>query len=113
MKLRAPRCNDSVLLMSVSDFRRPISPSAANAAPALKVPMMIKTPALSMSRDPFRLRLHAFILRVPGHSDEKNKVQRGAHPGQDRINARWGLQPAHRQGNERYNKNTEHDFVDW
>src|SRR5271170_4713970 len=101
MKLRAPRCNDSVLLMSVSDFRRAISPSAANAAPALKVPTMIKTPALSMSRDPFRLRLHAFILRVPGHSQEKNEIRGGADPGQNRVNARWRLHTAHCQGNER------------
>src|SRR5271168_2673462 len=104
MKSRAPRCNDAVFFMSVSDLSKAISPSAASATPALKVPMMINTPALSMSRDPFRLRLHAFILRVPGHSYEENKIHGGADPGQDRINARWGPHAAYRQGNKRYNK---------
>src|ERR1700690_1111390 len=111
MKLRAPRCRDSVLLMSVPDSSKRISPSSASAVPAPRSPTMINTLALIMSRNPFRLRLHAVEFRVPGHQQEERKVQSGADSRQDRVDARGRLHAAYRQGDERYGKDRQHHFV--
>src|ERR1700722_3522272 len=100
MKLRAPRCRDSVFLMSVPDCRSAIPPSSAAAEPAQKNPIAINTELLSMSCDPFRHRLHAVEPRVPGHQQKESKVQNRTDFGQRRVDARGGFQTADTQGNE-------------
>src|SRR5579859_6550161 len=101
MKLRAPRCRDSALLMSAPDSSRRISPTSASAVPAPRSPTMIKTLALSMSRNPFRHRLHAVEFRVPGHQQKERKIQGGADSRQDRVDTRGRLHTAYCQNDER------------
>src|SRR5258708_7469622 len=102
MKLRAPRCKDSVFLMSAPDGSSAIPPSSsATAAPAESSAMVINTQLLSMSCDPFRHRLHAVEFRVPGHQQKEREVQNRADFGQGRVDARRRLQAADCQGDER------------
>src|ERR1700721_2385495 len=100
MKLRAPRCRDSVFLMSVPDSRSGIPPSSAMAAPAPRSPTVINNQLLSMSRDPFRNRLHAVEFRVQGHQQKESEVKNSGEFGQGRVNARRRFQAADSQGNE-------------
>src|SRR6266478_9918282 len=101
MKLRAPRCRDSVFLMSVPDGKSAIPPSSsATAAPAESSAIEINIQLLSMSRHPLRHRLHAVELRVPGHQHKEGKVQDRADLGQRRVDARRRFQAADSQGNE-------------
>src|SRR5271167_2885434 len=100
MKLRAPRCRDSVSLMSAPEGSSAISPSSAMAAPADRSATVINTQLLSMSRDPLRYRLHAVEFRVPGHQQKKGEVQNRADFGQHRVNARGRFQAADTQANE-------------
>src|ERR1700722_2661584 len=108
MKLRAPRCKDSVFLMSVPASLSGIPPSSAKAEPAQKNAAVINTQLLSMSCDPFRHRLHAVEFRVPGHQQKERKIQNRADFGQRRVDARWRLQTADSQGNERYDEDQQH-----
>src|SRR6267142_860083 len=102
MKLRAPRCRDSMFLMSVPARSSGIPPSSsAMAAPAESNAIEINTQLLSMSCDPFRHRLHAVEFRVPGHQQKESKVQNRADLGQRRVDARRRLQAADCQTNER------------
>ncbi len=79
-----------------------ISPSSRQRGSRRReIPMAIKTLALSMSRDPFRHRLHAVEFRVPGHQQKESKIQNRADPRQHRVDARRRFQAAHRQGDER------------
>src|SRR5437879_3789492 len=100
MKLRAPRCSDSVLLMSVLDGSSSIPPSSAAADPEQRSAIEINIQLLSMSCDPFRHRLHAVEFRVPGHQQEECKIQNRADLGQRRVNTRRRLQAADTQGDE-------------
>src|ERR1700734_184688 len=100
MKLRAPRCRDSVLLMSVPECSSGISPSSAKATGPERSPIVINTQLLYMSRDPFRHRLHTVEFRVPGHQQKESKVQNRADFGQGRIDARRRPQAADSQGDE-------------
>src|ERR1700689_5444640 len=101
MKSRAPRCSDSVFLMSVpADWSAMPPSSSAMAAPAERNAMAINTELLIMSRDPFRHRLHAVELRVPGHEQKESKVQNRADFGQRRVDPRRGLQAADGQCDE-------------
>src|SRR3979409_2773379 len=101
MKLRAPRCKESVFLMSAPDGSSAIPPSSsAPAIPAERSAIEINTQDLSMSRDPLRLRLHAVELRVPGHQQKEGKVQDRAALGQRRVDARRRLQAADCQRDE-------------
>src|SRR5579859_2062323 len=97
MKLRAPRCSDSVFLMSAPECGSP-SPSSADATPTdSAVPMSaaaINIMCLRMSRDPLRHRLHAVDFRVPGHQQKESEIERRADLGQLRIDAGRRLQPA-------------------
>src|SRR5580765_3416148 len=94
MKLRAPRCRDSVLAMSVPADSSEIPPSSAITEPADRSAMAINTERLSMSCDPFRHRLHAVEFRVPGHQQKESKIQNRADFGQRRVDARRRLQAA-------------------
>src|SRR5271155_4599115 len=101
MKLRAPRCRDSVFLISVpADWSAMPPSSSATAIPPERSAMVINTELLSMSRDPFRHRLHAVEFRVPGHEQKESKVQNRADFGQRRIDPRRRFQAADSQGNE-------------
>src|ERR1700728_1776063 len=102
MKLRAPRCRDSVLLMSVPDCRSGISPSSAKATlpDSDRSAIVINTQLLYMSRDPFRHRLHTVEFRVPGHQQKESKIQNRADFGQRRVDARRRFQAADPQGDE-------------
>src|ERR1700735_1832251 len=104
MKLRAPRCRDSVLLISVPDLRSAMPPSSSATAARPKrsaaVTIVINTELLSMSCDPFRHRLHAIEFRVPGHQQKESKIQNGADFGHCRVDARRRFQSADPQGNE-------------
>src|SRR6266436_1541256 len=101
MKLRAPRCKDSVFLMSVPDGSSAIPPSSsATAVPAENSPIGVNTQLLSMSGDPSRHRLHAVEFRVPGHQQKESKVQNRSDFGQRRVDARRRFQAADSQGNE-------------
>src|SRR5271168_3226661 len=101
MKLRAPRCRDSVFLISVPADSSAMPPSSsATAAPAERIAPMINTELLSMSRDPFRHRLHAVEFRVPGHEQKESKVQNRTDFGQRRVDPRRGFQTADGQRNE-------------
>src|SRR6266852_3353261 len=101
MKLRAPRCKDSIFLMSAPDGSSAIPPSSsAMAAPPESSAIEINTQLLSMSCDPFRHRLHAVEFRVPGHQQKESKVQNRSDFGQRRVDARWRFQAADSQGNE-------------
>src|SRR5277367_5771845 len=100
MKLRAPRCRDSVLLISVPDCRSGISPSSAKASLPDSSAIVINTQLLYMSRDPFRHRLHTVELRVPGHQQKESKIQNRADLGQRRVDARRRFQAADSQGDE-------------
>src|SRR5216684_9127343 len=102
MKLRAPRCKDSVFLMSAPAGSSGIPPSSsATAAPAAESrASVINTQLLCMSCDPFRHRLHAVEFRVPGHQQKESKIQNRADLGQRRVDARRRLQAADSQGNE-------------
>src|ERR1700723_1318460 len=100
MKLRAPRCKDSVFLMSVPDCSSAMPPSSAMAVPAEMNPTVINTQLLSMSCDPFRHRLHAVEFRVPGHQQKESKIQNRADLGHCRVDARRRLQAADPQGYE-------------
>src|ERR1700739_3663197 len=101
MKLRAPRCKDSVFLMSAPAASSAIPPSSsAMAAPAENSAIEINTQLLSMSCDPFRHRLHAVEFRVPGHQQKESKVQNRGDFGQRRVDARRRFQAAYPQGNE-------------
>src|SRR5271165_3523067 len=111
MKLRAPRCRDSVSLMSAPDGSSAISPSSAKAAPADRSPMVINSQDLTMSRDPLRHWLHAVEFRVPGHQQKEGKVQNRADFGQRRVNARRRLQAADPQSDERRDEDGQHDLV--
>src|ERR1700756_1534729 len=113
MKLRAPRCRDSVFLMSVPDGSSAIPPSSsATAAPAERSAIETNTQLLSMSCDPFRHRLHAVELRVPGHQQKESKIQNRTYLGQGRVDARRRLQTAEAQGDERQDEDRQHDLVD-
>src|SRR6266700_2596760 len=98
MKLRAPRCNDSMFLMSVPACGSP-SPSSADATPAdSAVPnsaTAINIKCLRMARDPLRHRLHAVDLRVPGHQQKESEIQRRADLGELRIDAGRRFQSTH------------------
>src|SRR6202048_996585 len=101
MKLRAPRCKESVFLVSAPDGSSATPPSSwATADPAERSPIVINTQLLSMSCDPFRHRLHAVEFRVPGHQQKESKIQNRADLGQRRIDARRRLEAADCQGNE-------------
>src|ERR1700676_5616396 len=100
MKLRAPRCRDPLFLMSVPDCSGAIPPSSAIAVPAEKSAKPNNTQLLSMSRGPFRHRLHAVEFRVPGHHQKESKVQNRADFGQHRIDARRRFQAANSQADE-------------
>src|ERR1035438_200018 len=100
MKLRAPRCKDSVFLMSAPDVSSGISPSSAMAEPADRSAIVINTQLLYMSCDPFRHRLHAVEFRVPGHQQKESKVQNRTDFGQRRIDARRRFQAADSQADE-------------
>src|ERR1700722_19552512 len=104
MKLRAPRCRDSVLLISVPALKSAMPPSSSAVATRPKrsaaVTVVINTQLLSMSCDPFRHRLHAVEFRVPGHKQKERKIQTGAAFGHGRVDTRRRLQPADPQGNE-------------
>src|ERR1700730_6606538 len=101
MKLRAPRCRDSVLLISVPALKSAMPPSSsAVAVPAEKSAIDTNTQLLSMSCDPFRHRLHAVEFRVPGHQQKERKIQNGADFGHGRVDTRRRLQPADPQRNE-------------
>src|ERR1700677_2043155 len=101
MKLRAPRCRDSVLLISVPDLRSAMPPSSsAEADPAEMSAIVINTQLLSMSCDPFRHRLHAVEFRVPGHQQKESKIQNRADFGHCRVDARRRFQAADPQGYE-------------
>src|ERR1700733_526083 len=102
MKSRAPRCRDSVFLISVPAgwSAMPPSSSAMAAVPAERSAMTINSERLIMSRDPFRHRLHAVELRVPGHEQKESKVQNRTDFGQRRVNPRGGFQAAQAQGDE-------------
>src|SRR5260221_1843897 len=98
MKLRAPRCKDSVFLMSVPDGCSAIPPSSsATTVPAENSAIEINTQLLSMSCDPFRHRLHAVEFRVPGHQQKESKVQNRSDFGQRRVDPRWRIQAADSQ----------------
>src|SRR5712672_2709252 len=98
MKLRAPRCRDSVLAMSVPADSSAIPPSSATAAWPKKSAevsaVAINTERLSMSCDPFRHRLHAVEFRVPGHQQKEGKIQNRSDFRQRRIDARRRFQAA-------------------
>src|ERR1700736_1533532 len=95
MKLRAPRCKESVFLMSAPAGSSAIPPSSsATAEPAESSAIVINTQLLCMSCDPFRHRLHAVEFRVPGHQQKESKIQNRAYLGQRRIDARRRLQAA-------------------
>src|SRR3984957_17657363 len=100
MKSRAPRCRDSMFLMSVPASSRGIAPSSASAVAAQRSPKAIKTLALSMFRNPFRHRLHLVEFRVPGHQQKERKINGGADARQNRINARRRLHATHRQADK-------------
>src|ERR1700733_5560169 len=100
MKLRAPRCRDSVLLMFVPDGRSAISPSSAKASLPDRSAIVINIQLLYMSRDPFRHRLHTVEFRVPGHQQKESKVQNRADFGQRRVDTRRRFQAADPQGDE-------------
>src|ERR1700724_3767366 len=80
MKLRAPRCSDSMLLMSVPACGSDPSPSCADATPTdSAVPnsaTAINIRRLRMSSDPLRHRLHAVDFRVPGHQQKESEIER-------------------------------------
>src|ERR1700688_1741212 len=112
MKLRAPRCRDSVLLMSAPDASSAIPPSSsATAIPEERSAIVINTQLLSMSRDPLRHRLHAVEFRVPGHQQKESKIQNRAYLGQRRVDARRRFQAADCQGDERHNEDGQHNLV--
>src|ERR1700722_8204287 len=115
MKLRAPRCRDSVLLISVPDLRSAMPPSSSATAARPKrsaaVTIVINTELLSMSCDPFRHRLHAIEFRVPGHQQKERKIQNRAYLGQRRVDARRRFQAADCQGDERHNEDGQHNLV--
>src|SRR6202051_3591145 len=95
MKLRAPRCKDSMFLMSAADRSSAIPPSSsAMADPAENSAIEINTQLLSMSCDPFRHRLHAVEFRVPGHQQKESKVQNRRDFGQCRVDAGRRFQAA-------------------
>src|SRR5271170_5170171 len=94
MKLRTPRCRDSVSLMSAPDGSSAISPSSAMAAPAKRSAIVINTQRLSMTCDPLRHRFHAVEFRVPGHQQKEGKIQNRADLRQHRINSRRRFQSA-------------------
>src|ERR1700678_1304609 len=101
MKLRAPRCRDSVLLISVPALESAMPPSSsAVAAPAEKSAIVTNTQRLIMSCDPFRHRLHAVEFRVPGHQQKECEIQNGADFRHGRVDTRRRFQPADPQGNE-------------
>src|ERR1700693_1290890 len=101
MKLRAPRCRDSVFLMSAPDRSSGMPPSSsAMAAPAESSAIEINTQLLSMSCDPFRHRLHAVEFRVPGHQQKESKIRNRADFGQGRVDARRRFQAADSQRDE-------------
>src|ERR1700733_1144597 len=101
MKSRAPRCRDSVFLISVpADWSAMPPSSSATAIPPARSAMAINSERLIMSRDPFRHRLHAVELRVPGHEQKESKVQNRTDFGQCRVNPRRGFQAAQAQGDE-------------
>src|ERR1700746_3908443 len=103
MKLRAPRCSDSMFLMSVPACGSP-SPSSADATPTGSgVPnsaTAINIKCLRMSRDPLRHRLHTVDFRVPGHQQKEGEIQRRADLGQLRIDPGGRLQSADTAGDE-------------
>src|ERR1700730_14420439 len=111
MKLRAPRCKEPTFLISVPDSSGAIPPSSAMAVPAEKAANPINSQFLSMSCDPFRHRLHAVELRVPGHQQKEGKVQNRADFGHRRIDARRWSQAADSQGNERKSEYGQHNLV--
>src|ERR1700736_1003651 len=112
MKLRAPRCKDSVFLMSAPDDNSRIPPSSsATAIPAERSEIVINAQLLSMSCDPFRHRLHAVEFRVPGHQQKERKIQNRANLGQRRVDARRRLQAADPQGDEGDDEDGQHDLV--
>src|SRR5580658_1279046 len=101
MKLRAPRCRDSVFLISVpADWSAMPPSSSATAIPPERSARVINTELLNMSRDPFRHRLHAVEFRVPGHEQKEGKVQNRTDLGQGRVDPRGRLQAANGQRNE-------------
>src|ERR1700687_1500676 len=109
MKLRAPRCSDSTLLMSVPACGSDPSPSCADATPAdSAVPnsaTAINIKRLRMSRDPLRHRLHAVDFRVPGHQQKEREIQRRADLRQLRIDAGRRFQSADAEDDESHRKN--------
>src|SRR6266478_7184671 len=115
MKLRAPRCSDSVLLMSAPACGSDPSPSSADAAPMdSAVPnsaTAININRLRMSRDPLRHRLHAVDLRVPGHQQEESEIQRRADLGQLWIDAGRRFQSADAKDDEGHRKNGQGDLI--
>src|SRR5579863_59988 len=111
MKLRAPRCKDSTLLMSVPACGSPSPSSAAAVGGPAIVPSAAaaattaaNSNCLCMSRDPLRLRLHAVELRVPGHQQKERKIKRRADLGEHRIDAGGRLQSADAQHDESHRK---------
>src|ERR1700735_1330198 len=112
MKSRAPRCKDSMFLMSVPASMSGISPSSASAVPAQRSPKAIKTLALSMFRNPFRHRLHLVEFRVPGHQKKESKIKGGADPRENRIDARRWFHAAHRETHKCHGEQRQHHLVD-
>src|SRR5580658_4893998 len=110
MKLRAPRCRESTLLMSVSACSSGISSSWA-MAPRGSSTAAIISKCLIMSRHPLRHWLHAVELRIPGHQQKESEIQERADPGEHRINSGGRLQAANRQRDERHGENSQHNLV--
>src|ERR1700685_4239073 len=101
MKSGAPRWRASVFFISVPAGISAMPPSSsARAAPAQRSAMVITTELLNMSRDPFRHRLHAVEVRVPGHEQKERKIQNRTDLGQRRVDPRRGFQAADGQRNE-------------
>src|SRR5471032_1757206 len=101
MKLRAPRCSDCMLLMSVPARIRSTPPSYANTGPQGKSNAAIKVRRLNMSGDPLWHGLHGIPPRIPGHQQEKSKIHARTDPGEQWINARRRLQSAQAEDDER------------
>src|SRR5882762_3712953 len=115
MKLRAPRCSDSVFLMSAPACGSDPSPSCADATPTdSTVPnsvTAINIKRLRMSRDPLRHRLHAVDFRVPGHQQKECEIKCRADLGQLRIDAGRRFQSADAEDDEGHRKYAQGDFI--
>src|ERR1700727_1517067 len=110
MKLRAPRCRESTLWISVPACSS-ATPSSCAMAAAGSITTAVISKCLIMSRHPLRHWLDPVEFRVPGHEQKECEIQYGTDPGQGRVNARGRLQAANCQGDERQDQYSQHNLI--